>query len=324
LPGKTQEKPGAPENEDYQRLVELLAEVTALQQSGGVLFWDQQTYMPKAGAKARGNHLAALSKVSHEKFTAPEIGQLLEKLREWEESLPYDSDEASTIRVARREYEKATRLPPDLVVRHSRARVRAHEAWIEARQKNDYSVFHPALGEMVDIMREVADTLGYEEHPLDALLDQQEPGMKTADMEKLFDELRQGLVPLVKAIAEKAGAVDDSLLHQPFDRETQVEVCRDAVAAIGFDLETRGRIDFSVHPFTMRPGTAPTSRVFRRGSSSPSSPTAPPPACTSRSRASGRISSAGRVPSGSSTTPGSGSASPSSSGRPPRKTSTGP
>ncbi len=248
---KTEASSGAAGNKDYQRLVELLAEVTALRQSGGLLFWDQQTYMPRAGARARGNHLATLSKVAHEKFTAPEIGRLLERLRDWEETLPYDSDEASTVRVARREYEKATRLPPDLVVRHSRARTRAHEAWIEARQKNDYKVFRPALGEMVDIMREVADALGYEDHPLDALLDQQEPGMKTADMEKLFGELRQGLVPLVRAIAEKADAVDDSFLHQPFDRETQMEVCREAAGAIGFDLETRGRIDLSVHPFTI-------------------------------------------------------------------------
>jgi carboxypeptidase Taq len=237
-------------NEKYERLTQLLADVCVLQQVGQIVMWDQHTQMPSAGAGARAHHLAVVSKVSHEKLTDPEIGRLLEELRDYEESLPYESDEASTIRVARREYERATKLPPDLIVRLSRARSDAHEAWLRAREAKDYKVFRPALGTMVGLMEEVAETLGYKEHPIDALLDYTEPGVTVADLERLFGELREHLVPLVKAVSEKLDAVDDSCLHQHFDRDKQVAAAEEAVRAIGFDLDERGRMDFSVHPFT--------------------------------------------------------------------------
>ncbi len=235
----------------YARLVELLAEVANLKHVGSLLFWDQQTMMPKGGAQARGGQMAALSKVRHEKFTSPEIGRLLEELKAYEASLPYASDEASTIRVARREYDKATKLPPDLVVRMSRAATDGFAAWLAAREAKDYGIFRPALENTVSVLREVGEALGYEEHILDAFLDQAEPGMKTSDLETLFAELRETLVPLVKAISAKTGLVDDSFLHQPYDRDKQVAAAREAAKTIGFDLEARGRMDFSVHPYTI-------------------------------------------------------------------------
>ena len=129
----------------YDRLLALLAEVANLQHVGSVLFWDQQVMMPRGGAAARGNHLALVSKLRHERFTSPEIGRLLEELRSYEESLPYDSDEASTIRVTRREYEKATKLPPELVVRRSRAATEGYAVWMAAREARNYGIFRPAL-----------------------------------------------------------------------------------------------------------------------------------------------------------------------------------
>lgn len=234
----------------YESLTELLAEVACLQQASGLLFWDQQTHLPPGGADARGNQLAVLSKVTHERFTSPDIGRLLEDLASYEASLPYDSDEASTIRVARREYEKATRLPPELVVRLSRAKTEGFKTWLQAREAKDYEVFRPALQRMVDIMVEVAETLGYEEHPMDALIDQGEPGIRVSHLEPLFEELRGTLVPLARSIFARADAVDDSVLHQPFDRDAQLSAAREAVRAIGFDLDKRGRLDLSVHPFS--------------------------------------------------------------------------
>lgn len=235
--------------EQYQRLVELLAEVAALQQAQAIVGWDQQTHMPPAGAEARSHQLAALSKVNHERFTNPEIGRLLEGLRDYEASLPYDSDEASTIRVTRREYDKATKLPPDLVVRLSHARSEGFKSWLKAREEKKFATFRPSLERMVALMREVADTIGYQDHPLDALLDQTEPGMKIAALETLFAELRETLVPLAKRIFERADRVDDRFLHQEFDQDKQFRLGREAAALI-LDLDTRGRMDLSVHPFT--------------------------------------------------------------------------
>lgn len=234
----------------YSRLAEFLAEVVNLRRVAALAYWDQQTMMPKAGAEARGNHLAVLNKIAHEKFTSPEVGRLLEGLRGYEASLPYESDEASTVRVARREYEKAVKLPPDLVVRLSRAESEGFGVWLQAREAKDYRVFRPALERLYGLMREVTDVLGYEEHPLDALLDQSEPGMKAREVEALFSELRESLVPLCQAIFARCGAVDDAVVRQEFPEAGQMAAGREAAEAIGFDLTTRGRLDLSVHPFT--------------------------------------------------------------------------
>jgi len=242
---------GAPENPKYARLVELLAEVRNLQGARYVLFWDQQVMMPPGGATARSNQMALLSRLRHERFTSPEVGGLLEELRDYEASLPYDSDEASNIRVARREYKKLTRIPPDLIVRLSRAGTQGYGVWMAAREANDFKVFRPALEEIVAVSREICEAAGYQDHPMDVLLDQFEPDMKIADVEPLFAELRASLVPLAKAIAAKAGAVDNSVLHQAFDRDQQLALGREAVKTVGYDLETRGRMDLSVHPYTI-------------------------------------------------------------------------
>ncbi len=241
---------GRPGNELYARLEELLAEATALAAVVELVRWDEQTYMPPEGGEARGWHLAVLGKVAHEHFVDPEIGRLLEALRPYEESLPYDSDEASLIRVTRRRYEKMTKLPVDLVLRMAEARSEANRAWLAARKAKDYKVFRPALEKTVSLSREAADALGWKEHPLDALLDQAEPGMTASALERLFGELRETLVPLAKAIFAKGNVVDDSCLHQRFDPETQLAASREAVRAIGFDIDRKGRMDLSVHPFT--------------------------------------------------------------------------
>ncbi len=238
------------ENAQYATLVELLADVTNLRQVAALTFWDQQTMMPRAGAESRGNHLATLNKLIHERFTSPQIGKLLEDLRGYEASLSYDSDEAATIRVARRKYEDATKLPADLVVRLSRAQTEGYGVWLQAREAKDYAIFRPALERLYGLSREVAEVLGYKDHPLDALLDESEPGMKAREVEALFDELKKTLVPLCQAVFARSGQVDDSILRKEFSHEGQMAAGREAAAAIGFDLTTRGRLDLSVHPFT--------------------------------------------------------------------------
>ncbi|MCL6580777.1 MAG: carboxypeptidase M32 [Firmicutes bacterium] len=237
----------------YKRLVELVAEAVNLQKVGSLLFWDQQCMMPKGGAGARGSHMAVVGRLAHEKFTSPEVGHLLEELRDLEASLPYDSDEASFIRVTRREYEKLTRVPPDLVARMSRVQNESFQVWLKAREEKDYRVFRPALENVYAVRRELAEALGYKEHPMDPLVDRYEPGLTVKDIETLFDELRAALVPLVRAITDKARGQADpaTILQGNFPHDAQLAAGREAVRAIGFDLDTRGRLDLSVHPYTV-------------------------------------------------------------------------
>jgi carboxypeptidase Taq len=224
-----------------------LKEIKNLQAAESVLGWDQQVYMPPGGAAARAEQLATLSKITHEMFTADEIGALLSDLAAAD--FPYDSDEASLVRVARRDYDKARKLPTALVAEMSRTFSLGQQIWAKARANKDFSQFQEILARIVDLNIQAAEAFGYEDSIYDALLDQFEPGMKTAEVNRVFGELKTGLVPLVQAIAERADQVDDSMLKQPFDETAQWDFGLLPLKAIGFDME-RGRQDKSVHPFT--------------------------------------------------------------------------
>lgn len=224
-----------------------LKDVKNLSHAANVLDWDQQVYMPPGGAEARAEQLATLNRIAHEIFTADEIGQLLQELAQAD--FPYDSDEASLVRVVKREYDKARKLPPELVEEMSRTFSLGQQIWTRARAAKDFSRFQEILTKIVDLNIQVAEAYGYDEVIYDALLDQFEPGMKTAEVARVFDTLKAELVPLVQAITERADRVDDSVLKQDYDEQAQWDFSMLILPAIGFDLE-RGRQDKSVHPFT--------------------------------------------------------------------------
>lgn len=225
-----------------------LKEIKNLQAIESVLGWDQQVFMPPGGTLARAEQLATLSKITHEMFIADEIGSLLSDLAGAD--FPYDSDEASLIRVVRRDYDKARKLPTSLVMELSRTFSVGQQIWTQARANKDFAHFQDILTKIVDLNIQVAEAYGYEDCIYDALLDQFEPGMKTAEVNRVFGELKAELVPLVQAIVERGEQVDDSLLRQEFDETAQWDFGMIPLKAIGFDLE-RGRQDKSVHPFTI-------------------------------------------------------------------------
>jgi carboxypeptidase Taq len=233
------------------RLRELLAEVSDLRAAASVLYWDQQTQMPRGGAPARADQLTTLRRLAHERFTVPEIGELLDDLKDHETAQPYDGDEAGLLRVARREYGKAKRVPKELVAAMSRASAEAYERWLVARKEKRFSTFAPSLRRIVTLSRELAEALGYEREPLDALVDQHEPGLTAAALDRLFAELRSELVPLARAIAARSGEGRDRAFRQRFDPAQQLELARAAARAIGFNLDERGRQALSVHPFSI-------------------------------------------------------------------------
>lgn len=226
-----------------------LGEVSDLTRAASVLSWDQQTYMPPGGARARAEQMSTLRRIAHERFTDPAVGALLSDLAPYAESLPYESEEASLIRVARRDYDKAVKLPAALVAAVAVAGSQAFQAWHTAKPASDFAAFAPFLKQNLELRREVAKCLGYTDHIYDPLLDQYEPGMKTDQVARIFAEVREGLVPLVHAIAEKGDGVDDSFLHQPFADQAQWDLGLAAARLIGYSFE-RGRQDRSPHPFT--------------------------------------------------------------------------
>jgi carboxypeptidase Taq len=239
--------------ERYEKLVERLGEVQDIAAAAGILGWDQRTMMPEAGARARADQLSTLVRLAFERFTADEVGDLLGELEDWGKSLDYDSTEAALLRVTRRDYDKARRVPIDLRAEMARAGALAEPVWREARRTSDFELFRPRLEEAVELKKRYIECFQPVDEAYDALLDDFEPGMKTAEVRAVFDELKTGLVPLVAEIAERADGVDDSMLTGDFalDRQRQMESA--VLKAFGL-VEEEWRVDETLHPFASRGG----------------------------------------------------------------------
>lgn len=233
--------------EKLETLKSKLREIKNINAASAVLGWDQQVNMPPGGAAARAEQLATLGKIAHELFTTDEMGRLLSDLAQ--AGFAYDSDEASLIRVARRDYDRARKLSPELVAEMSRTFSLGQQVWAKARADKDFAQFRDTLAKIVDLNIQKAEAYGYEDNIYDALLDEYEPDMKTREVNRVFAELKTELVPLVRTIAGQLDAVDDSCLKQDFDETAQWDFGIMVLKAIGYDLE-RGRQDKSVHPFT--------------------------------------------------------------------------
>lgn len=225
-----------------------LGEIDDLHKAAAILEWDQQAYMPPGGAGARAVQLATLQRLAHDKFTSAEVGNLLGDLEAETRDMPYEDDTVSLLRVTRREYDKACRLPSAFVSELVQATALATSAWIKAREGKDWAQFEPHLERIIDLKKREAEYVGYQDHIYDALLDTYEPNMKTAQVKEIFAEVRSELVPLVRAIAANADRVDASVLTRDYDEDKQWALASQALQAIGYDFQ-RGRMDAVPHPF---------------------------------------------------------------------------
>ncbi len=237
--------------EKLNQLKARLAEITALNNAIGVLGWDLQVNLPPGGFEGRGKQLAALETIVHQKSTSEEIGRLLEDLEK--AGFDPDSDEARLVKVTARHYRKRTLVPPQLVVEMAEASSIGHEIWQRARANNDFASFQPQLEKLVDLARHYAALFAPSDHIYDPLLDDYEPGMKTAEVKEIFGALRKEQVALIREIAAQP-QVDNSFLQQEYTEQAQWDFGVEVMTAFGYDWK-RGRQDRSAHPFTSGFGT---------------------------------------------------------------------
>jgi carboxypeptidase Taq len=230
-----------------QELKARLLEIHDITAASSVLVWDQTTYMPPAGAAARGRQVATLDRIAHEKRIDPEMGRLLDALTPWAETLPYDSNEAALIRLARHDYELAIKVPPRLLAELSEHSAAAYQVWTQARPANDFTAVQDNLAKTIDYSRQIANCFPGYDHIADPLIDFSDREMKAKSVRTLFAELRQQLVPIVKAITAQE-LVDDSCLKQAFPADQQLAFGMMVAQKYGYDLN-RGRQDKTHHPF---------------------------------------------------------------------------
>lgn len=231
-----------------EQLKTRLSELTSLNEARAVLDWDMQTQMPSGGAQARARQVAILTRLAHEMFTADETRVLLERAAAELQGANPRSDDVNLVRVSRRDYEQNSKLPAKLVTELSQTTSLAHEIWAKARTENNFKAFAPTLEKIVNLTIEKAHYLGYTDHVYDALLDTYEPGMKTADVQRIFADLRKDLIGLVQAISARQDRVSDAVLHQPYDEGKQRAFAEMVIQQFGYDFN-RGRQDRAVHPF---------------------------------------------------------------------------
>ncbi len=228
------------------KLKKHLATTSDLEQIGALLNWDQNTYMPAGAATARGQQMATLGRLVHERRLEPSLTDYLDELDA--RSFDEDSDDAALLRVTRRDVAMARKIPSDFLEEFTRLQSEGQHVWAKARADADFSQFAPTLKKLVDYARRQADYLGYDDHPYDALHDLYERGSSVAKLRPMFARLREVSVPLVRDIVEKGRDIDVAPVQQSFDESKQEQFGVEAVSAFGYDF-TRGRIDRTVHPF---------------------------------------------------------------------------
>jgi carboxypeptidase Taq len=228
-----------------------LADVAALDSLVYLLAWDQRTIMPPAGTAHRAAHLALLERLQHERLVDPDVGRLIEELEPRLDSLDPDSWEAATIRTARRDYRKAVQVPSELRAEMARAAAEAAPVWIKAKATSDFDLFLPVLERQVELRRRYIACFAPQGEPYDVLLDDFEPEMKTAEVTRIFDELKPQLVELIDSLRDRE--VDDSFLTGEFPIDEQVGLDYEVIDMFGHRPNS-WRIDPTEHPFASGAG----------------------------------------------------------------------
>jgi len=230
----------------YQTYLDTLRKHADVEHTLALLHWDKEIHLPSKGNAFRAQQLATLSGIAHEIVTAPDFGETLEKLSTEADSL--QAVERRNIELSLKDYKKTQKFSKAFVMRRSQVISTAYDAWLKAREANDFSLYQDALNEMVSLKKEEAEIVGYEDHPYDALLDEYEPGAKTADLIVLFKDVENQLVDFVRELRTYP-QVDDAFLHQKFAEDKQWQFGLDLLKNMGYDFEA-GRQDRSPHPFT--------------------------------------------------------------------------
>jgi carboxypeptidase Taq len=230
------------------RLRERLAVIHDLRRAGWLLSWDQLTMMPPNATESRGDQMATVDRFAHELFVSDEIGELLSGLADHEQQLDPDSVDAALIRVTRKDWEKARKVPPELRAEITRAEVLGMPAWADARKNADFQAFLPYLKRNLELKLQYIECFADTgKSAYDILLDDYQEGARSEDITAIFARLKEEVVPLIREVAA-TDQVDTSFAHGHFPVEKQEVFAREILDRLGYTSEA-WRLDPTVHPF---------------------------------------------------------------------------
>lgn len=231
-----------------EKFKEELSEIYHLSAAAAVLHWDQAVNMPPKGGELRAKTLSNLAGILHDKFTSPGFSKLVKAAKKELDAGKLNDEDACIVREVWREFSREKKMPLEFVKELSETTSKAGMIWAEARKKNDFKLFLPHLKKIVELKRKEAELIGYKGSPYNALLDVYEPYMTVEEIEMIFLELKDFLVPLIKKIG-KSKVKTKNILKGEFSIDAQKEINELIARKLGFDFEA-GRLDISTHPFT--------------------------------------------------------------------------
>lgn len=223
-----------------------MQEIADIRFSSALLQWDQETYLPPRGAAIRGQQIATLSEIAHRYFTDESLGTLLQELLHTDGLTP---DEKANVQLTHEDYERQKKLPASFVRTLSETVNKSFHSWIEARRKNDFTLFAGDLAQLAELKKQEADLLGYEGHPYNALLNDHDKGATVQLVDTVFNNIKQPLKDLLEKI-RNSQQVDDAFLLRHYPKDQQWNFGMQLLKDLGFDFEA-GRQDISEHPFSI-------------------------------------------------------------------------
>lgn len=246
-------------NEAYGKLMDRVKDVGRMHAVEQLLDWDQETYMPAEGVKPRAELAALVSGLAHERLISDETRKLLDDASSAED----DHVAQTNLRETRRTFDRASRIPTELVKEIAHAGAIAKSAWAKAREQSKFADFVPHLEKLLELKRRVAEHVGYESEPYDALMDEFEPGARASQLEELFSQLGDATAKFLRKLRAAPQQPDASILTRHYPRAVQEKISRRMAESLNFDFGA-GRIDVTVHPFCLSIGGARDVRITTR------------------------------------------------------------
>ncbi len=234
----------------YEEMLEISSQLRNLARAISLLSWDERTYLPEGALEGRSETKAELSQMYHKKLTSDKTKRVVEELNKESVQAELNEKEKAAVREMTRDFERRYEVPEELIKEMSKVSTKAQSAWEKAREKSDFEMFLPHLEKQIELKKKMAEHIGYENEPYDALVDEYEPGFTAKKIEKVFEPMKKELTSIATEIFSKDDPGENIFEGKKFDIETQKKICREIADQFGYDFG-HGRLDNAVHPFTI-------------------------------------------------------------------------
>jgi len=231
-----------------KEFLDYIRKMQAYEEAINVMYWDLRTGAPKKGVQQRSEVIGMLSTEAFEMLVSDQMNEYLTALSKEGvyENLKLMTKKA--VDILKKEYIKNKVIPKEEYREYVTLCSKAESIWEEAKEKSDFQLFAPYLQKLVDYNKKLIDYWGYEGNKYNALLNEYEPGITVETLDRVFSQVRDRIVPLVKKISESSIKPNTGFIFKKFTKENQKQLSEFLLKELGYDFEA-GRLDETVHPF---------------------------------------------------------------------------